>query len=122
MFDRDGKRKYLNKLERRRFLEATNLWSVPGEEAFLETLLFTGCRISEALSLTSQRLDGDDGTLVLETLKRRGNGHHRSVPVPRRLLELIYSVALETERNAQASHRIGKRRLTSDDLRCLIGV
>ncbi len=100
MFDLAGQRKYLNWPERKRFLEATNLHSNLREKAFLQTLFFTGCRISEALSLTAHRLDIDDGTLVVETLKQRRNGHYRSIPVPDTLLEMIKRLAEEDDRKA----------------------
>lgn len=41
----------------------------------------TGCRISEALNLTSDRIDLEAGTINFESLKKRRRGVYRAVPV-----------------------------------------
>ena len=89
MFDRQGRRKYLNNHERRAYLQA-----IQGEpdglcRAFCWTLFYTGCRISEALNLTSERIDLTAKAIVFETLKRRKHGCFRSVPVPEALTDLL---------------------------------
>ena len=38
------------------------------------TLAFAGCRLSEALALTADRVDLAAGTLVFESLKKRKSG------------------------------------------------
>jgi integrase len=48
-----------------------------------------GCRLSEALALTADRLDLSSGVLVFETLKKRRSGVYRPVPVPPALLEAL---------------------------------
>ena len=45
-------------------------------------LAFTGCRISEALELTADKIDLSAKTIVLRTLKQRDRIAHRAVPVP----------------------------------------
>ena len=45
-------------------------------------LHFTGCRISEALALTCDRVDFTNGVITFESLKKRRGGVYRSVPVP----------------------------------------
>lgn len=89
LFDHDGRRKYLNRKERKAFLSAVLRESDATRKAFCLTLFHTGCRISEALNLTVNRVDPADGTLVFETLKRRRGGHFRSVPIPDNLTRLM---------------------------------
>jgi integrase/recombinase XerD len=53
------------------------------------TLAYAGCRLSEALALTADRVDLAAGVLVFESLKKRRTGIYRSVPVPPALLEAL---------------------------------
>ena len=53
------------------------------------TLAYAGCRLSEALALTVDRVDFAAGQLVLESLKKRRSGIYRAVPVPPALLEAL---------------------------------
>lgn len=89
MFDRFGRRKYLNERERRAFLTAAKREPDAARRAFCLTVFYTGCRISEALGLTVGRIDFSERALVLETLKRRQRGVFRSVPVPDALLATL---------------------------------
>jgi integrase len=50
---------------------------------------YAGCRLSEALTLTIDRVDLAAGVLVFESLKKRRTGLYRSVPVPPALLETV---------------------------------
>ena len=85
MFDRRGGRKYLNDAERRAYFRAAQGDSEVARRAFCLTLYYTGCRISEALNLTADRVDLSQKCLVFETLKRRKRGEFRAVPVPESL-------------------------------------
>ena len=82
MFDGRGDRKYLNGAERRAFLKAVNREPDYLRRTFALTLFYTGCRISEALNLSVDRIDTTDGNFVFETLKRRQRGIFRAVPIP----------------------------------------
>jgi len=93
MFDRQGNRKYVNNAERHAFLRAARNEPNALLRAFCLTLFNTGCRISEALSVTAERVDLADKAVVIETLKRRKRGHFRSVPIPDSLVELLRRVA-----------------------------
>ena len=53
------------------------------------TLAYAGCRLSEALALTVDRVDLTAGLLVLESLKKRRSGVYRVVPVPPALLHAL---------------------------------
>src|SRR6185437_17170117 len=59
---------------------------------FCCTLAYSGCRISEALALTSDRVDLHAGVLVFESLKKRRKGVFRAVPVPPYFLETLAAV------------------------------
>ena len=51
------------------------------------TLAYAGCRLSEALALTADRVDVAAGVLIFKSLKKRRTGIYRSVPVPPALLD-----------------------------------
>ena len=53
------------------------------------TLAYAGCRLSEALALTVDRVDLAAGVLVIESLKKRRTGIYRAVPVPPALLDAL---------------------------------
>jgi integrase len=57
MFDRQGNRKYLNSAERRAFLRAAQSEPDVLRRAFALTMFQCGCRISEALNVTAERID-----------------------------------------------------------------
>ena len=84
----DGARKYLTAQERDGFLRAAEQADRPVRTLCM-TLAYSGCRLSEALALTADRIDLPAGLLVFETLKKRRAGVYRSVPVPPALLEAL---------------------------------
>jgi len=86
LLDRQGQRKYLNASEREAFKKAAEN-ALPELRTFCHTLLYTGCRISEALALTVGRVDFNGGVVTFESLKKRKTGIFRSVPVPPALLD-----------------------------------
>tara|TARA_R110002167_G_scaffold38412_12_gene119643 strand:- start:139 stop:771 length:633 start_codon:yes stop_codon:yes gene_type:complete len=84
IFDGLGRRKYLTRAERAAFLDAAR--NAPQTVATLCTVLaYTGCRLSEALATTPERIDADTGVIVFETLKRRRGGVFRAIPIPESL-------------------------------------
>ena len=86
--DRAGQRLYINAEDRSRFLLATSSLA-PRQRSFCLTLLYTGCRISEALELRTSSFQMAAGIVTLRTLKRRRPDEFRDVPVPRHLIEVI---------------------------------
>ena len=88
LFDLSGNRLYLNATERADFLTAAARHD-RDVRSFCELLHFTGCRLSEALALTTRRIDFDDKAIIFETLKKRREGVFRAVPVPDRLLDTL---------------------------------
>lgn len=88
LFDQDGRRKYLTADEREAFLKAAE--RAPREvRTFCGVLAFTGCRLSEALALTADRVDLVGRLIVFESLKKRRAGIYRGVPVPPPLLDAL---------------------------------
>lgn len=88
LYARSGKRLYLNADERRRF-RACALNTAPCEAFLCLVLLHTGCRLSEALSLSPSSFQRAGLTVSIVTLKRRKPGLVREVPVPRELFTLL---------------------------------
>lgn len=68
LYDAQGHRKYVTADEQAAFLKAAE--DAPREvRTFCSTLLYTGCRISEALALTADRVDLKDRRIIFESLK-----------------------------------------------------
>ena len=97
LYDVRGQHKYLTQHERDRFPKAARSAPTP-VRAFCEVLAYTGCRISEALALTPERVDAAAGVVVLESLKKRRRGVFRAVPVPTGLLETLARLQLGNAR------------------------
>ncbi len=53
------------------------------------TLAYTGCRTSEALQLTADRVDLTGKVIVFESLKKRRRDLFRPVPVPAAVLDAL---------------------------------
>ncbi|WP_149541459.1 tyrosine-type recombinase/integrase [Siccirubricoccus phaeus] len=88
LFDSEGRRLYLTEEERRAFAAAAA--KAPREvRSFCGVLHATGCRISEALALTGDRVDLAGRVIVFESLKKRRSGVFRAVPVPPDLLDTL---------------------------------
>ena len=95
--------------ERAAFLSAAE--EAPREVRTLCGLLaHTGCRLSEALWLTADRVDLRADLVVFETLKKRRSGVYRAVPVPHTLvdmLDLVHGLQRLQGRSARGrSHRL----------------
>ena len=84
----DGARKYRTTSERDAFLRAAEA-ADRDVRTLCMTLAYAGCRLSEALALTVDRVDLAAGQLVFESLKKRRTGIYRAVPVPPMLLEAL---------------------------------
>jgi integrase/recombinase XerD len=88
LYNDKGERKYLTPGEREIFLKAAE--DAPREvRTFCGTLVHTGCRITEALQLTADRVDLKAGVLVFESLKKRKRGVYRAVPAPPVFLDTL---------------------------------
>lgn len=93
IYDETGRRKYLSEEELARFRAAVVALPV-AERSFCETLLYTGCRLSEALQLTFRNVSTGDRVIVFRTLKKRERCHFRTVPVPVCLVNTLKEIPL----------------------------
>jgi integrase/recombinase XerD len=91
LYDTHGRRKYLTPTEREEFIRASET-ALQQIRTFCGTLVHTGCRISEALALTADRVDLTDGVLIFESLKKRRKGVYRAIPVPPAFLDMLDAV------------------------------
>jgi integrase len=82
LYSASGLRKYLTCDERERFLAASRAASRPDVRTLCMTLVYTGCRISEALALTPASIQAAEGIIAIRSLKKRGLMVVREVPVP----------------------------------------
>ena len=87
LYAADGSRKYLNLDERRSALAAAATLD-PSRALFIQTLAWTGARISEVLALTPASFQLERGVVAIVTLKRRRHVV-REIPLPRPLIEAI---------------------------------
>ena len=88
LYDSAGQRKYLTAEERTAFLKAAEHADRQARTLCM-TLVYTGCRISEALQLTADRVDLPGKVIVFESLKKRRRGLYRAVPVPAPVLDAL---------------------------------
>lgn len=105
LFDATGARKYLTAEERAAFLKAADRAERPVRTLCM-TLACAGCRLSEALAFTADRVDLANGVLVFESLKKCRPGIYRAVPVPPALLDTLDMV--QGIREAQAQRDQGR--------------
>jgi integrase len=91
LYDTAGRRKYLCAAELPRFLRAASRTDIE-TRALCLLLVFTGCRLSEALHVSPAQIDQETGRVVFRTLKRRRQ-NFRSVPVPSDLMDLLGQLA-----------------------------
>jgi integrase/recombinase XerD len=82
VFNLNGNRKCVNGDERRAYRTASGTEEVELRRAFLITLFYTDCRISEEANLQVGRVDLSANAVIFESLKRRKRSCFRSMPVP----------------------------------------
>ncbi|UAK22998.1 tyrosine-type recombinase/integrase [Sphingomonas nostoxanthinifaciens] len=86
--DYNGHRKYLTIEETKQFL-AQAARCDPLVHSFCCFLVRTGCRISEALSLTAENIDFAAQQVIIKCLKKRQKQVFRAVPLPRIFLDKL---------------------------------
>jgi integrase/recombinase XerD len=98
-----GERLYFTDEQRKALLAVAD--KAPREvRTFCNVLVYSGCRISEALALTVKSVDLSAKVVVIESLKKRKLGVHRQVPIPPELLDLLDMVhgIRETQKKGRA--------------------
>lgn len=86
-----GERKYINADERIRFLKAAEQ-SAPVVQTLCILLVYSGCRLSEALSLSPASVQSVARILAVRSLKKRGKMIVREVPIPDILIDQLDQV------------------------------
>jgi len=81
LYSSSRQRLYLNASERQRFEHAARQ-EEPRICTLCLCLLYTGCRISEAINLTVDDIQFDEAMVLIDSLKKRDKTHIRQVPVP----------------------------------------
>lgn len=114
MYNRDGQRKYLTRTETKNFVRAAGK-SRPDIQGFCLIMAATGCRISEALTLSARSIDFATETIVIECLKKRGRRVFRAIPLEKSLLarlkQWLLAGLLGQERLFPWSRMTGYRRI-----------
>jgi len=109
LFDQEGNRKYLTQDERSRFYNSIEVALGKPQDrekrTFVLLLYYTGCRISEGLATTYQKIDYSAQGVIFETLKRRRKVH-RFVPLPHSFLTKLDDV--HKVKDYQADKKSGK--------------
>jgi integrase/recombinase XerD len=121
IYDASGARLYLSAAERDAFKKAADNGPRLVRTLCL-TLLYTGCRISEAIELTGDRVDFQDKTLRFRSLKKRQvDGKppaiFRAVPIPDWLLDMLDLVHAIREKKYKGRLWPWKRRQAFDHVK-----
>ena len=90
IYSPSGERLYLNKAERKRFMQAVRNEANIDAVVFCTLLHYTGARPTELRELTVDRVRVDDGDIRLRTIKKAATDKHgnpkaaeyRTVPIP----------------------------------------
>ena len=85
VFNEQGERLFFNEEERRAFIDAVD-YEEGKARTFCGLLHYTGCKLTEALSLTPRQIDCANSAIVLIPRLR---DVPRSIPVPDSLIELL---------------------------------
>lgn len=93
LYDPQNSRLYVNAEERQRFIAAAARQSAQAHILCL-TLVYTGCRISEALELSADRILEQENLIIFRTLKTHGRQSFREVPVPAFLIAELLKLPL----------------------------
>lgn len=104
LFDNNGSRKYLNQDELQKF-ELAAKEDEREIRTFCLMLLYSGCRISEALELSVSSIDFSSKAVIVRTLKKRGNKKiYRSIPLPDYYLDelnLVHNLKKQKIKNSR---------------------
>jgi site-specific recombinase XerD len=86
LYDKYNQRLYLNAAEHKRFIDAARS-AAPDIRSFALTLVYTGCRLSEARALMGHCLQREARIIAIRSLKKRDRHVMREVPIPPKLVD-----------------------------------
>lgn len=92
--DDNGRRKYLNKEEREKFIESAKIQKRE-IRTFVLFLLYTGVRVSEALEVTTESFDLQSNIVIIRSLKKRNKTTYRQIPLSPEFadnLDLVHNI------------------------------
>lgn len=104
LFTPDKRRKYLTQEECKRFVQMAEE-APPLIRTLCLLLVYTGCRISEALGLTTHSIELHSAAVAIYTLKQRDKQLIRVVPLPKSFIESLEDV-----------HNIHKQQLEGEEV------
>lgn len=104
LHDPANNRKYITREERQEFLQAAAK-CLRETRTLCSVLAYTGCRLTEALELTFERVDVQKNIITFESLKKRRASVFRSVPVPPQLIKTLDQVHYARERRGRGRYR-----------------
>ena len=113
LYGKDNQRLYINGSERSRLIDVAEAQDLH-IRAFCLTLLFTGCRLSEARELTQQSLQAQEQLLSIRSLKKRDQHHIREIPIPTALCQCLNDLAARPE-DVHASVQLERTPQTQDN-------
>ena len=106
LYSKDGDRLYLNPPERLAFYEFAEGIEDLAHKTLCMVLIYTGCRISEAVNLRRKDIDVSNETLIIRTLKQGGKViRQRELMIPDFIIDLLIEQA-----PAHKYHRIWRVR------------
>jgi integrase/recombinase XerD len=91
LFDEEGRRLFINFEERAAFFKAANR-AADTTRTFSHLLHYTGCNISEAITLTPKQIDIRGRTVLLQSATERRHDISRAVPIPDAFIALLREV------------------------------
>ncbi|WP_309385735.1 tyrosine-type recombinase/integrase [Cerasicoccus frondis] len=89
LLDSIGERKYLTGGEEAAFLAEVHRMDDFAKRVFCVTMLYSGGRVTEVISLTPRNIDFSAGKVVFRTLKQRKKVRFRAVPMPSDLASML---------------------------------
>ena len=101
LFTPDGQRKYMTATEREKFKAAALELEDKSVRMLCLMLLYTGCRISEGLSVMIRSVDYEAQAVTFESLKKRRKGVFRQVPLAAGYLDdldLVFEITRKQKR------------------------
>lgn len=108
LYDVTGSRLYLTPSEIDKFLIFARDSNGP-IRSFAETLVFTGCRISEALNIRVKDIKRKELQITINSLKKRRGDLYRDLPVPdfyMNTLEMAHDIVKRQRIESQANTKL----------------